>query len=130
MSDERITRAASEESLEGRELPFHEHARDQLTHQIRSYAQQLIRESVDAARARKHPIVQQRDVKFAARGLHSAFRNRTNVLLQIIGAGLIGVFVQGFTIEMLAETPHPWAVVVYVVVGFAGLFGVFWSLIR
>lgn len=121
---------AAQQLEQAREMPFHEHARDQLTQQIRTYAQQLIRESVDAARTRKHPIVQQRDVKVAARGMHSAFRNRTNMLLQIIGAGLIGVFIQGFAIEMLAESPHPWAVVVYVVVGFTGLFGVFWSLIR
>ena len=83
-----------------------------------------------AAHARKHPIVQQRDVQFAARRLHTEFRNRANVLLQIIGAGLIGVFLQGFAIEMLADTPSAWPVVVYVVVGFSGLFSVFWSLIR
>ena len=112
------------------ELSFHEHARDQLTQQIRTYGQELIRESVETARARKHPLVQQKDVQFAARRLHTEFRDRTNVLLQIGGAGMIGVFVQGFAIEMLAQSPNPWAVVVYVVVGFAGLFGVFWSLIR
>lgn len=113
-----------------RTLPFHEHARDQLTHQIRTYGEALVRESVDTARARKHPLVQQRDVQFAAHRLHTEFRNRPTVLLQIVGAGLIGVFLQGFTVEMLAETPNLWAVVVYVVVGFTGLFGVFWSLIR
>ena len=121
---------ADDRKADGNELSFHEHARDQLTQQIRTYGQELIRESVDTARVRKHPLVQQRDVQFAAQRLHTAFRDRTTVLLQIIGAGLIGVFLQGFTIEMLAEAPNPWAVVVYVVVGFAGLFGVFWSLIR
>jgi hypothetical protein len=52
------------------------------------------------------------------------------VLFQFLGAGLIGVFLQGFTAEMLTAEPNLWAVVVYVVVGFMGLFGVFWSLIR
>lgn len=109
---------------------FHEHARDQVTQQIRTYGNELIRESVDIAMARKHPLVQQRDVQFAAQRLHTAFRDRTTAFLQLMGAGLIGVFLQGFAIEMLAESPNLWAVVVYVVVGFAGLFGVFWSLIR
>ena len=126
MGDERNDGPASED----KGLPFHEHARDQLTQQIRTYGHELIRESVEIARARKHPLVQQRDVQFAAQRLHAAVRDRTTVLLQITGAGLIGVFLQGFTIEMLAESPHLWAVVVYVVVGFAGLFGAFWSLIR
>lgn len=120
----------AEPGTDPKELSFHEHARDQLTQQIRTYGQELIRESVEAARARQHPLVQQRDVQFAAHRLHTGFRNRTTVLLQIIGAGLIGVFLQGFSTEMLAESPNLWAVVVYVVVGFAGLFGVFWSLIR
>ncbi len=113
-----------------KELAFHEHAKDQLTQQIRTYGQELIRESVSTARAQKHPLVQQKDVQQAAHRLHTEFRNRTAVLLQFMGAGLIGVFLQGFAIEMLAENPNLWAVVVYVVVGFAGLFGVFWSLIR
>ena len=128
MSDEATTDLEPEQP--GGALPFHEHARDQLTKQIRTYGQELIRESVDTARARKHPVVQQRDVQFAAQRLYTQARNRTNVLLQIVGAGLIGVFLQGFAIEMLAESPNLWAVVVYVVVGFTGLFGVFWSLIR
>ncbi len=128
MDDEQ--QKSSELPAGAKELSFHEHARDQLTKQIRTYGQELIRESVDTARARKHPLVQQRDVQFAAHRLHTEFRDRTNVLLQIIGAGLIGVFLQGFAIEMLADSPNLWAVVVYVVVGFAGLFGVFWSLIR
>ena len=128
MDDEQ--QKSSELPAGAKELPFHEHARDQLTQQIRTYGQELIREAVDTARARKHPLVQQRDVQFAAHRLHTEFRDRTNVLLQIIGAGLIGVFLQGFAIEMLADSPNLWAVVVYVVVGFAGLFGVFWSLIR
>jgi uncharacterized membrane protein YuzA (DUF378 family) len=119
-----------EQRPSAKELPFHEHARDQLTQQIRSYGQELVRESVDAARARKHPLVQRRDVQFAAHRLHTEIRDRTNMLLQIVGAGLVGIFLQGFAIEMLGEAPNPWAVVVYVVVGFTGLFGVFWSLIR
>ena len=35
-----------------------------------------------------------------------------------------------FASEILGGSPNPWAVVVYVVVGFVGLFGVFWSIIR
>ena len=62
--------------------------------------------------------------------LQTEFRNRKNVVFQFLGAGLLGVFVQGFTAEMLAESPQTWAVTVYVVIGFIGLFGVFWSLIR
>ena len=65
MSDEKPI--ADELEAERDELSFHEHARDQLTQQIRTYGQGLIRESVDTARARKHPLVQQRDVQFAAR---------------------------------------------------------------
>ena len=124
------SRQPPEPETDSRVLPFHEHARDQLTQQIRTYGQELIRKSVSTARASKHPLVQQRDVQQAAHRLHTEFRNRKNVLLQFMGAGLIGVFLQGFAIEMLAESPNLWAVVVYVVVGFVGLFGVFWSLIR
>jgi uncharacterized membrane protein YuzA (DUF378 family) len=52
------------------------------------------------------------------------------VLLQFLGAGLLGVFLQGFTTEMLLAEPNPWTAVVYVVIGFVGIFSVFWSLIR
>jgi len=31
---------------------------------------------------------------------------------------------------MLSPDPGTWTVVVYVVIGFIGIFGVFWSLIR
>jgi histone H3/H4 len=122
-------KAGSESSVEDRELAFHEHARDQITHQVRTYAQELVRRSVDTAHDRNHPLVQQRDVQFAAHRLHTKVRSRTRTLLQVTGAGLVGVFLQGFASEMLAGSPNSWAVVVYVVVGFVGLFGLFWSLI-
>lgn len=112
------------------EIKFHEHARDQAIQQIRTYGQELIRESVQSAKTRKHPLVLQKDVQYASHRLHTEFRNRKNVLLQFLGAGLLGVFLQGFTAEMLTQEPNLWAVVVYVVIGFMGLFGVFWSLIR
>ena len=115
---------------EGLEIKFHEHARDQAIQQIRTYGQELIRESVQTAKTRKHPLVLQKDVQYASHRLHTEFRNRKNVLLQFLGAGLLGVFLQGFTAEMLTPEPNLWAVVVYVVIGFMGLFGVFWSLIR
>ncbi len=114
----------------GQQVEFHEHARDQAVQQIRTYGQELIRESVATAKTRKHPLVLQKDVQYAAHRLHTEFRNRKDVLLQFMGAGLLGVFLQGFTSEMLTAEPNLWAVVVYVVVGFIGLFGVFWSLIR
>jgi histone H3/H4 len=120
----------TEQSLHGSELKFHEHARDQAVQQIRTYGQELIRESVSTAQTRKHPLVLQKDVQYAAHRLHTEFRNRKDVLLQFLGAGLLGVFLQGFTAEMMTAEPNLWAVVVYVVVGFMGLFGVFWSLIR
>ena len=68
--------------------------------------------------------------KYAAQRLRAGGRNRRNVFLQFIGAGLLGVFLQGFTAEMLAAEPEPWVAVFYVVIGFMGIFGVFWSLIR
>jgi hypothetical protein len=120
----------TEQPHHGPELKFHEQARDQAVQQIRTYGQELIRESVSTAQTRKHPLVLQKDVQYAAHRLHTEFRNRKNVLFQFLGAGLIGVFLQGFTAEMLTAEPNLWAVVVYVVVGFMGLFGVFWSLIR
>lgn len=112
------------------ELQFHENARALAVQRIRRYGERLIRESVSAAKARHHPIVRKKDVQYAAQRLTSSGRNRKNVLLQIIGAGLLGVFVQGFTAEMLSQAPNPWVAVVYVVIGFAGVFSVFWSLIR
>ena len=114
----------------GVEIQFHEHARDQAVKQIRTYGQELIRESVATAKTRRHPLVLQKDVLYASHRLQTEFRNRKNVLFQFMGAGLLGVFLQGFTVEMLTPEPNLWAVVVYVVVGFSGLFGVFWSLIR
>jgi hypothetical protein len=120
----------TEQPHHGPELKFHEQARDQAVQQIRTYGQELIQESVSTAQTRKHPLVLQKDVQYAAHRLHTEFRNRKNVLFQFLGAGLIGVFLQGFTAEMLTAEPNLWAVVVYVVVGFMGLFGVFWSLIR
>jgi hypothetical protein len=112
------------------ELGFHEHARDFAVQQIRDYGQHLIRESVATARSRRHPLVLQKDVQYAAHRFQTEFRNRKNVVFQFLGAGLLGVFLQGFTSEMLAPDPQPWTVVAYVVIGFIGIFGVFWSLIR
>ena len=112
------------------QLKFHENARALTVQKIRRYGERLIRESASAAKARKHPIVQKRDVQYAVQRLRAAGRNRKNVLLQFLGAGLLGVFLQGFTTEMLSAEPNAWTAVVYVVIGFLGIFGVFWSLIR
>ncbi len=112
------------------QLTFHENARAMAVQKIRRYGERLIRESASAAKARKHPIVQKKDVQYAVHRLRASGRNRKNVLLQFLGAGLLGVFLQGFTTEMLSPEPNPWTAVVYVVIGFVGIFGVFWSLIR
>ena len=92
--------------------------------------QRLVRDAAAAAKSRRHPLVLLKDVQYAAQRLRATGRNRKNVFLQFIGAGLLGVFLQGFTAEMLAAEPEPWVAVFYVVIGFMGIFGVFWSLIR
>jgi hypothetical protein len=128
MADETATPTAPRE--EEPELKFHEHARDMAVQQIRDYGRRLVQESASTARSRRHPLVLKKDVQYASHRLHTEFRNRKNVVFQFLGAGLLGVFLQGFTSEMLAENPEPWTVVTYVVIGFMGIFGVFWSLIR
>ncbi len=120
----------SQPVIESSDLSFHENARDLAVQQMRRYGERLIRESVSTAKARGHPLVLNKDVQYAIQFLRRSGRNRKNVFLQFIGAGLLGVFVQGFTAEMLAAEPNPWTAVVYVLIGFVGLFGVFWSLIR
>lgn len=120
----------SPESESEVELKFHEHARDLAVQQVRDYGERLVRESVSTARSRRHPLVLAKDVHYAAHRLHTEFRNRKNVVFQFLGAGLLGVFLQGFVSEMLSPSPSTWGVVVYVVIGFIGVFGVFWSLIR
>lgn len=112
------------------DIRFHENARDLAVQYMRRYGERVIRDAVAAARAREHPIVLKQDVQYAAQRLKASGRNRRNVFLQFIGAGLLGVFVQGFTAEMLGGSPNPWTAVVYVVIGFVGIFSVFWSLIR
>jgi len=49
-------------SSEEPELKFHEHARDFAVKQIRDYGGQLIRESVETAKSRRHALVLQKDV--------------------------------------------------------------------
>jgi len=120
----------SSPSVSGHELEFHEHARDQAIQQIRTYGEELVREAVSTAKRQGHPLVLQKDVQSAAHRMQTELQNRKDVLFQFMGAGLLGVFLQGFTAEMLTPTPNVWAAVVYVLVGFAGLFGIFWSLIR
>lgn len=122
--------ADSQVERQDRELKFHETARDLAIQQIRSYGEDLIRQSVSTAKSRKHPLVLTKDVQYAAHRLHTEFRNRKNVVFQFLGAGLLGVFLQGFIAEMLSAEPSAWAVATYVVIGFVGIFGVFWSLIR
>ncbi len=112
------------------DIRFHENARDLAVQYTRRYGERVIRDAVAAARAREHPIVLKQDVQYAAQRLKRSGRNRRNVFLQFLGAGLLGVFVQGFTAEMLGGAPSPWTAVVYVVIGFVGIFSVFWSLIR
>ena len=112
------------------ELKFHENARALALQKIRRYGERLIQESMSAAHARRHPIVLKKDVQYAAQRVRASGRNRKTVFLQFLGAGLLGVFLQGFTAEMLSGDPNPWTAVVYVVIGFVGIFGVFWSLIR
>ena len=120
----------SHPTLEDQELKFHEGARDLAVQQIRSYGEELVRMSVSTAESRHHPLVLAKDVQYASHRLHTEFRNRKNVVFQFLGAGLLGVFVQGFAAEMLSAEPEPWVAVFYVSIGFIGLFGVFWSLIR
>ena len=115
---------------EDSELKFHEDARAMAVQHVRSYGQRLVRDAAAAAKSRRHPLVLLKDVQYAAQRLRAAGRNRKTVFLQFIGAGLLGVFLQGFTAEMLAPDPEPWVAVFYVVIGFMGIFGVFWSLIR
>ena len=112
------------------ELKFHEDARAMAVQHVRSYGQRIVRDAVAAAKARRHPLVLLKDVQYAAQRLRATGRNRKNVFLQFIGAGLLGVFLQGFTAEMLAVEPEPWVAVFYVAIGFMGIFGVFWSMIR
>ncbi len=112
------------------EPKFHEDARAMAVQHVRSYGQRLVRDAAAAAKSRRHPLVLLKDVQYAAQRLRAAGRNRKNVFLQFIGAGLLGMFLQGFTAEMLAAEPEPWVAVFYVVIGFMGIFGVFWSLIR
>lgn len=119
-----------EPRIDDQDLKFHENARDVAVQQIRSYGEELIRQSVTTAKSRKHPLVLTKDVQYAAHRLHTEFRNRKNVVFQFLGAGLLGVFLQGFIAEMLTPEPSAWAVATYVVIGFVGIFGVFWSLIR
>ncbi len=88
-----------------RELKFHETARDLAIQQIRSYGEDLVRQSVSTAKSRKHPLVLTKDVQYAAHRLHTEFRNRKNVVFQFLGAGLLGVFLQGFIAEMLSAEP-------------------------
>ncbi len=112
------------------EINFHENARDLTIQYTRRYGERLIRDAVGAARDREHPIVLKKDVQYSYHRLRSAGRSRRGVFLQFIGAGLLGVFVQGFTAEMLSGDPNPWTAVAYVAIGFLGIFSVFWSLIR
>ncbi len=127
MSDE-IPRS---DSISGHEeIKFHENARDLTVRQIRSYGEELVRQSVSTAKSRKHPLVLTKDVQYATHRMQTEYRNRKNVVFQFLGAGLLGVFLQGFVAEMLTPEPSPWAVATYVVIGFVGIFGVFWSLIR
>ncbi len=115
---------------EDSELKFHENARTMAVEYVRGYGRRLVREAVEAAKARRHALVLKTDVQYGARRLRAAGRNRKDVFQGFLGAGLVGVFVQGFTAEMLAPEPEPWVAVFYVVIGFMGIFGVFWSLIR
>ena len=117
-------------NLGEQELKFHESGRDMAVQHIRSYGEQLVRLSVSTAESRRHPLVLAKDVQYASHRIHTEFRNRKNVVFQFLGAGLLGVFLQGFVAEMLSTEPSAWAVAVYVVIGFVGIFGVFWSLIR
>ncbi len=112
------------------DIRFHENARDLAIQYMRRYGERVIRDAVAAAKARQHPIVLTKDVQYAAQRLRASGRNRRNVFFQFLGAGLLGVFVQGFTAEMLGSSPNPWTAVAYVGIGFVGIFGVFWSLIR
>lgn len=116
--------------LDEADLKFHEDARAMAVQHVRSYGQRLVRDAAAAARSRRHKLVLLKDVQYAAQRLRAVGRNRKNVFLQFIGAGLLGVFLQGFTAEMLSPKPEPWVAVFYVVIGFMGIFGVFWSLIR
>lgn len=112
------------------EVKFHENARDLAIHYMRGYGQRLIRGAISTAKARRHPIVLKKDVEYTAQRLRTSGRHRRHVVFQFLGAGLLGVFIQGFTAEMLSAEPEPWVAVFYVVIGFLGIFAVFWSLIR
>ena len=134
---------------EPRDLKFHESARDLAVQQIRSYGEELVRQSVSTAESRRHPLVLTKDVQYASHAslmsaeIHFRSNSPASATTRPSGAmieemagkasmtgGLLGVFLHGFVAEMLSSEPSAWAVAVYVVIGFIGVFGVFWSLIR
>ena len=130
MNDEAPEQPSTHPDTGSAELKFHENARALAVAEVRSYGEQLIRESVSTASSRRHPLVLKKDVQYALHLLRRENRNRRSVVLQFLGAGLLGVFLQGFTAEMLGASPQPWIAVAYVVIGFMGIFAIFWSLIR
>ncbi len=108
-------------------LPLYADAEKLLKEEADNYEASLLLQSKLIAFQRKDDLVLSNHVKEAKDVIRAEWKQKwTRELMLVVGGALLGAFVQGFITEL--SNGNSALVVIYVLLGFIGMFLVFWSL--
>jgi hypothetical protein len=110
--------------------PLHPQAAELIKQYASDFAESLIFQSKILAHQRKDDVVLRSHVEEALTILSTRQQKWRDQIAIILGSALFGAFVQGFTDQWFAEMPNMPLIAVYVVLGFVGVFGIFYGLRR
>jgi len=108
---------------------MHSHARESVIQYVEEFSTSLILQSKLIAYRSEADIVLRKHVNEALSEIQSATKTSWNKeILVIIGSAFFGAFAQGFVTEL--SNGNTTLILVYVILGFVGIFMIFWALRR
>jgi hypothetical protein len=110
--------------------PLHPQAGDLIRQYATDFAESLILQSKILAQQRKHDMVLRSHVEEARTILSTRQQQWRDQIVIILGSAFFGAFVQGFTDQWFGETPNMSLILAYTLLGFAGVFAIFYGLRR
>lgn len=107
-------------------LQLHQEAEKRAKQHVRDFSVALLMQAKLVAFQEKADMVLSNHVDNALDKISTVKRVRSKELLIIVGSAFFGAFVQGFISEL--PTLRVTLIVAYVLLGFAGMFMVFWAM--
>ena len=110
---------------------IHPQAKSLIRDVVNEFATVLLLQAKTIACQRGADIVLSSHVHEAREAIFSERKqSRSRELKIAIGGALFGAFVQGFINELSLTTSRPIWIAIYTIVGFIGIFLIFWGLLR